>query len=213
MRLIGLVGAISSGKDTAADFLVNSYGYSRDSFASTLKDAVSAIFLWDRDMLEGRTTEARIWRETVDSWWANRLSIPHLTPRWILQNWGTNVIRVGFHDDIWIASLENKIRTTTSNIVISDVRFPNEIQAIHNAGGIIIHVKRGDQPLWFQAALIYNRGPENNPSWEASKKQLEECNIHASETAWIGGNIDYVVTNDSSLESLYTQLTDIVKNV
>ncbi len=132
--IIGFVGFIGSGKDTAADYLVNFHGFRRDSFANTLKDAVSAVFGWDRVLLEGRTTEAREWREQVDPWWADRLGMPNLTPRWILQHWGTEVCRQGFHDDIWIASLENKMRKTTDNIVISDVRFPNEIKAIHSAG-------------------------------------------------------------------------------
>ena len=45
--IIGFVGLIGSGKDTAADYLVNSYEFRRDSFAATLKDAVAAIFGWD----------------------------------------------------------------------------------------------------------------------------------------------------------------------
>ena len=128
--IIGFVGFIGSGKDTAADYLVNFHGFRRDSFASTLKDAVSNIFGWDRTLIEGRTTESREWRDQVDTWWAERLNMPNLTPRWILQQWGTEVIRNGFHNDIWIASLENKMRKTHDNVVITDVRFPNEIKAI-----------------------------------------------------------------------------------
>jgi len=97
-----------------------------------LKDAVAAVFGWDRVLLEGRTKEAREWREQRDEWWSNRLG-KDITPRHILQYWGTEVCRQGFHDDIWIASLENKMRKTGDNIVISDVRFPNEIKAIKSA--------------------------------------------------------------------------------
>jgi dephospho-CoA kinase len=46
--LIGLVGLIGSGKDTVADFLVKYHEFQRDSFAKSLKDAVRAIFGWDR---------------------------------------------------------------------------------------------------------------------------------------------------------------------
>ena len=81
--IVGIAGLIGSGKDTIADYLVNSHGFKRESFAGTLKDAVASVFGWDRILLEGRTSSAREWREQIDSWWATRLNIPHLTPRWI----------------------------------------------------------------------------------------------------------------------------------
>ena len=77
--IIGVCGFIGSGKDTIADYLVNFHGFRRESFASTLKDAVSQVFGWDRTMLEGRTKQAREWREQVDPWWAERLNMPTLT--------------------------------------------------------------------------------------------------------------------------------------
>ena len=125
--IIGVVGFINSGKDTIADYLTNFHGFRRESFASTLKDAVAQVFGWDRTLLEGRTKQAREWRERVDPWWAERLNMPTLTPRWILQYWGTEVCRAGFHDDIWIASLENKLRNSQDDVVISDCRFESEI--------------------------------------------------------------------------------------
>jgi len=210
--IIGFVGFIGSGKDTAADYLVNTHGFRRDSFANTLKDAVAAVFGWDRVLLEGRTKEAREWREQVDTWWAERLNMPKLTPRWVLQYWGTEVCRDAFHDDIWIASLENKMRKTTDNIVISDVRFPNEIKAIHNAGGIVVRVKRGDDPEWYDAAVSTNAGPDGNATWSLSKHKLEKLKIHASETAWVGGDIDHTVWNNSSIDDLFDQIKNLVVN-
>jgi hypothetical protein len=210
--IIGFVGFIGSGKDTAADYLVNTHGFRRDSFANTLKDAVAAVFGWDRVLLEGRTKEAREWREQVDTWWAERLNMPKLTPRWVLQYWGTEVCRDAFHDDIWIASLENKMRKTTDNIVISDVRFPNEIKAIHNAGGIVVRVKRGDDPEWYDAAVSANAGPDGNATWSLSKHKLEKLKIHASETAWVGGDIDHTVWNNSSIDDLFDQIKNLVVN-
>ena len=70
--IIGIAGFQGSGKDTIADYLQNIYGFKRDSFASTLKDAVSSVFGWDRELLEGRTKESRAWREQVDAWWSER---------------------------------------------------------------------------------------------------------------------------------------------
>jgi len=202
--IIGFVGFIGSGKDTAADYLVNFHEFRRDSFANTLKDAVAAVFGWDRTLLEGRTAEARAWREQVDPWWAERLNMPNLTPRWILQYWGTEVCRHGFHDDIWIASVENKMRKTTDNIVISDVRFPNEIQAIHNAGGIVVRVQRGVNPHWYDIAIQANKGSAAALDW------LKEQGIHASETAWVGGNIDHVVSNDSTIDALFAEIKNLL---
>jgi hypothetical protein len=210
--IVGFVGFIGSGKDTAADYLVNFHEFRRDSFANTLKDAVAAVFGWDRVLLEGRTAEARAWREQKDEWWSNRLG-KAITPRWVLQYWGTEVCRTGFHDDIWIASLENKMRKTTDNIVISDVRFPNEIKAIHNAGGMVVRIKRGQDPEWYDAAASANRGPVGNSSWSISLEKLKRLNIHASETAWVGGNIDHTVYNDNSIDGLFDQLRSLVLNL
>jgi hypothetical protein len=210
--IIGFVGLIGAGKDTAADYLVNYHGFRRDSFASTLKDAVAAVFGWDRILLEGRTKEARLWREQVDTWWSERLGMPDLTPRLMLQLWGTEVCRQGFHDDIWIASLENKMRKTTDNIVISDVRFPNEIKAIRNAGGLVVRVKRGDDPDWFKYAESFNQGPDGNPTWTLSKLNLDKLKVHASEYSWVGGDIDKVIENNSSIDGLFEQIKDLVES-
>jgi hypothetical protein len=190
--------------------LVNFHGFRRDSFANTLKDAVANVFGWDRTLLEGRTAEAREWREQIDEWWAQRLNMPKLTPRWVLQYWGTEVCRKGFHDDIWIASVENKMRKTGDNIVISDVRFPNEIQSIHNAGGIVVRIKRGEDPTWYTAAESVNKGPDGNATWSLSKNKLEQLKIHASETAWVGGEIDHIVLNDTTIDELYSQIEQLL---
>ena len=207
--IVGFVGFIGSGKDTAADYLVNFHGFRRDSFANTLKDAVAHVFGWDRTMLEGRTKSSREWREQRDEWWSERLG-REITPRLMLQLWGTEVCRQGFHDDIWIASLENKMRKTTDDIVISDVRFPNEIKAIHNAGGIVVRVARGADPEWYDAAVSANKGPNGNASWSLSKLKLEQLKIHASETSWVGGAIDSTISNNGTIDDLFDQIKNLV---
>lgn len=201
--IIGICGLIGSGKDTVADYLVNFHQFKRESFANTLKDAVSAVFCWDRDLIEGRTKEAREWREQRDEWWSNRLGID-ITPRMILQQWGTNVLRNHFHDDIWIASLENKIRTSKDNIVISDCRFPNEIKALRNQGGKIVRIKRGIDPHWYSIAESANRGDTKARAW------LESEGIHASEYSWAGTAFDYEIDNKGSIEELYNQVRSLV---
>jgi hypothetical protein len=204
--IIGICGFIGSGKDTVADYLVNFHEFRRESFANTLKDAVAAVFGWDRTLLEGRTKEAREWREQVDPWWAERLAMPTLTPRWVLQYWGTEVCRRAFHDDIWIASLENKIRNSKDNVVISDCRFPNEISSIRSAGGTIVWVQRGALPDWYDIAVAANQGHNY------AVQDLKMRKIHASETAWVGTDFDVVVDNNSSIDDLYNQAKLIVSN-
>jgi hypothetical protein len=202
--IIGICGFIGSGKDTVADFLVNFHEFRRESFASTLKDSVAAVFGWDRTLLEGRTAEAREWREQVDPWWAERLDMPTLTPRWVLQYWGTEVARKSFHDDIWIASLENKLRNSKDNIVISDCRFPNEIEAIKKANGVIVWVQRGALPEWYDDAVSANQG--NNIGINAMKLRK----IHASEWAWLGSEFDHVIDNNSTIDDLFKQAQSLV---
>jgi hypothetical protein len=210
--IIGVCGLIGAGKDTVADYLVNIHQFRRESFANTLKDAVSAVFGWDRELLEGRTRQSREWREQVDTWWADRLSIPTLTPRWVLQYWGTEVVRKGIHDDTWIASLENKLRQSRDDVVISDCRFSNEIVAIKRAGGLVVQVHRGPNPEWYKLAEIVNSGPQNI-TWTTSKIALEKYEIHASETAWIGTKFDAVIDNNTTMDHLYQQVNDLVQDL
>ena len=197
--IIGVCGLIGAGKDTIADYLVNIHEFRRDSFAATLKDAVASVFGWDRDLLEGRTKTAREWREQIDPWWAARLNMPNLTPRLALQLWGTEVCRKGFHDEIWIASVENKIRQSKDNIVISDCRFPNEISSIRNAGGRVIRITRGQNPDWFAVA---RRNPE--------LMSIQHPEVHASEYSWAATDFDFVIDNNGSIEDLYAQLKNLV---
>ncbi len=208
--IVGVCGFQGSGKDTVADYLVNVHGFRRISFAGTLKDAVSAIFGWDRELLEGRTKESRDWREKVDKWWADKLNMPHLTPRWVLQYWGTEVARKSFHDNIWIHSVEHKLATISDNVVISDVRFPNEIKSIKDAGGMVIRTHRGPDPEWYHAAEIVNKGPTKNLSWASNKSFLDNYKIHASETSWIGTNFDAILDNDGTIDDLYNQINQLL---
>lgn len=196
MTIIAICGFIGSGKDTVADFLVSDHGFKRESFAGTLKDAVAAVFGWDRELLEGKTEVGRIWREQVDEWWANRLNMPGLTPRWVLQQWGTEVCRKAFHDDIWVASVENKLRNTSQSIVLSDCRFPNEIETLRRAGAKVVWVKRGEMPSWYIMAHKANNGD----LFAATK--LKELHIHASETSWVGTNFDVEIDNNGTLDDL-----------
>jgi len=201
--IIGICGFIGSGKDTIADYLVNVRQFRRMSFAGTLKDAVSAVFGWDRELLEGRTRESRIWREQRDEWWSQRLGRA-ITPRQVLQQWGTEVGRQAYHDEIWVASLENRLRNSQNNVVITDCRFPNEIQAIRRAQGLVIRVRRGPEPVWYDLAVAANRG-----DWVA-REQVNGLLVHASETAWVGTEFDAVIDNNHSFDSTFQQVESVL---
>jgi hypothetical protein len=175
--IIGLVGYIGSGKGTVADILVRNHQYHKFAFADALKDAVATIFTWPRGLLEGDSNASRAFRERVDVWWSNKLGY-EVTPRLILQRMGTEACRHGIADNIWIAALEKRIHGY-NDVVISDCRFPNEIDFIRSAGGLIVRVKRGDDP---------------------SPEVLST--LHVSETAWNSYEPDYVISNEGTLDEL-----------
>lgn len=186
--LIGVVGLIGSGKDTVADRLVTKHNFKRDSFAKSLKDAVSLIFNWDRNLLEGKTKDSRHWREQPDVFWSKKFG-KTVTPRWVLQYFGTEVVRQGMLDSIWIDSLLS--RYDGSNTVVSDTRFINEINQIRAVGGKIILVERTTTP---------------------TREEMQNSGAHQSEWDWIGADFDYVLDNSGSLENLYKQIDDIFPN-
>ena len=175
--IIGVVGFIGSGKGTVGDILEREHGYKKFAFADALKDAVAGIFLWPRGLLEGDTNASRAFRERVDPWWSHKFGY-EVTPRLILQKFGTEACRHGIADNIWIAALEKRIHGY-DDVVITDCRFPNEIDFIRSAGGILIRVKRGDDP---------------------SPEQISK--MHISETAWNNYDPDFVIHNEGTKDEL-----------
>ena len=190
--LIGVVGLIGSGKGTVSDRLEQKHNFRKDSFAKSLKDAVSSMFNWDREMLEGKTDESRAWREKPDVFWSKRFG-KDVTPRWVLQYFGTEVMRQGMHDSIWIDSC--MARYDGKPTVIADTRFENEIKIIREMGGSILLVKRGQDPDWFTDYVEGNVVPKN---------------IHLSEYAWAKSEYDHLITNDGTLEDLHSKIDDLI---
>ena len=208
--IIGISGLIGSGKGTVADYLVDRYSFRKDSFASSLKDACACLFDWPRHMLEGDTPESRSWREEVDIWWSTQLNIPNFSPRLALQLIGTDSLRNHFNQGIWFLTLQNRVRKNPGqNVVISDVRFPNEIKFIQEQGGVMIRVRRGPVPAWYETARMANNG--NSIAKEVMEKTY--ATAHFSEWAWVGTKFDYEISNDSDLGTLYTQTENVLSRV
>jgi len=184
--LIGLVGLIGSGKDTVAERLVMLHGFRKDSFAKSLKDSVSSIFGWDRHLVEGATKESRIWREQPDPYWSKKFNKP-ITPRYIMQYWGTEIMRGHLHDNIWIDSFS--ARYDGGDVVISDTRFINEIDTIRQLKGKIILVRRGTIP---------------------SREEMQKKGVHQSEWDWIGQTFDYEIDNTGSLQDLNERVDSMI---
>ena len=172
--IIGLLGLINSGKGTVAQQLVQEYDFRQDSFATSLKDACSVIFDWPRHMLEGDTKESREWREIVDPWWSEKLGMPNFSPRLALQVVGTDALRNHFCEDLWFLTLQNRIRKNPmQHVVISDVRFPNEIKFIQEQKGVLVRVNRGPLPVWYETAVMANKG--NSIAKEVMTKTYSEA--------------------------------------
>jgi hypothetical protein len=206
--LIGIVGFIGSGKGTLGDILVNDYDFEQDSFAKPLKDAVSIIFGWDRDLLEGDTEESRKFREKVDPYWSKICEF-ELSPRLALQRFGTESIRDVFHPNVWSASLIQRYEMTNLNTVVTDCRFKNEIKAIQEADGQVWRIKRGEEPEWYNHYwTLY----QNQDSFEIEKCRAEGIFPHRSETDWIGSEFDLVIDNDGTLSDLKCKVDMIMES-
>jgi len=208
--IIGIVGHIGSGKDTVGNFITQSVGITgrTDSFAAPLKDLCSSIFGWPRHLLEGNTMESREFRETPDIFWTRKTGIDNFTPRLALQLVGTDVLRDHFHNDIWINSLEYRLRkiSDSDTVVVTDARFTNELDIIKHLCGTIIWVQRGELPAWYETAVEANGG--NVVSKRIMTTRYRD--VHQSEWNWAGYPVDHIIRNTGTLEDLKIKTSQIL---
>ena len=193
--IIGICGLIGSGKDTIADYLIKRHNFQKLSFADKLKDSVATMFDWDRNLLDGKTDQSRKRREEVDEYWSNETG-EEITPRYVLQLFGTECMRDGFYDGIWVSLTKKKILDHPEiNFVIPDVRFPNEAKMIYEINGQVWRVKRGQDPAWFS---------------EYQTLGVEPKEVHPSEWAWANTKFTNILENNKTITDLRNQVQDLL---
>ena len=196
--IIGVCGLIGSGKDTIAEHLIKDHKFHKTSFADKLKDAVGSMFDWDRDMLEGKTEPSRQWREQADPFWTAEAGF-EVSPRYLLQRFGTECMRNGFYDGIWVSLVKQKIIDNPNiNWVLPDTRFPNEAKMLHEVGGHVWRVKRGQDPKWFTEYVEFDTEPSD---------------IHPSEWAWAHTKFSQTLENNGTIDELRSQVANHLASI
>lgn len=138
--IIGLTGFQGSGKSTAAEYISNSYGFTRLNF----KDGLIA------EMLDKFPDTLRMLDDYInDQRGLDKLfEIKHPITRALMQNYGTEVRRAE-NPDYW-ANIYTEALEYYGNVVTDDVRFLNEEKTIRDNGGVIVRIIREDIKPWGQ---------------------------------------------------------------
>jgi hypothetical protein len=167
--IIGLTGYAQSGKDTVANILVNNYGYTRIAFADKIRE-----FLYETNpMYDSIVGEPLFVKAKVDrDGWEEAKKSPHI--RRLLQTSGVAARKV-FGENFWVQQALREVHFE-GNFVITDVRFPNEADAI--------------------------RKYDNSQIWRIRRNGVTAVNQHVSETAMDGEKVDQIFMNSGSIEEL-----------
>lgn len=131
MKLIAFTGLPRSGKDTAAEYLVRVDNYERRQFATPLKQAAAILLGYTVDEMSGF---GGFDREALLPEWG-------FSTRWFLQRFGTECIRDQIDQDFWLKRMRFSL-APGGRYVITDLRFQNEVDLVHELGGQIIEVVR-----------------------------------------------------------------------
>ena len=172
--IIGLSGYARSGKDTAAELLCLNYDFKRISFADPMRDA---LYRLNPYLMNDNLGFSNRLADTVDELgWTEAKQEPEV--RRLLQVFGTEVGRKMFGENIWIDQAF-KQAAEYSRVVIADVRFPNEAEAIKAKGGFV---------------------------WRINRHNHSAVNSHSSEHAMDNYMFDHVIYNDGSLDEFANEV-------
>jgi len=124
-KIIGLAGRAGSVKDTVATLFTDTHRVVR--FAQPVKDAIKVLYGWNDDDVETGL------KDQVDPKW-------DLTPRSAMVHLAQTT-RMFAANDFFVKRLFDSWDGKTP-IVIPDVRYKHEVDAIHARGGITIKITR-----------------------------------------------------------------------
>jgi len=177
--IIGLTGAAGSGKDTVGAFLIKEYKFERRAFADPLKRSVAALF----DIPFSQVDELKNTGATVQLSDIKAGQRGTFTWREFLQRYGTEAHRDIFEQDFWLdATLPVGPFYGGRAIVVTDVRFANEVERIKMLGGHVIRISR--------------------PPFERLP--------HRSEQELLLMQVDYDIVNDGTIEELYEKVDEVI---
>ena len=131
--LVGLIGRRGSGKDTAAAVLLDG-GYENIKFAGALKAMIRCLLAYQG--VDAATIERMIEGDLKEE---PTIYLAGRSPRYAMQTLGTEWGRELMGEDFWVGVTMSRAATTKA--VITDVRFPNEVEAVANEGGLPIGIE------------------------------------------------------------------------
>lgn len=177
--IVGLSGYSRSGKNSAAEALVQ-YGWKQAAFADKLREFLLAV-----DPVIPGAYGAGLLRLSVlikdVGWEYAKDHYPEV--RALLQRTGTEAGRKLLGSDVWVNALLAEFSDVPA-LVVTDVRFPNEAQAVADRGGVLIRVRR--------------------PGVGPAKDKVGR--VHESEVALDGWAFDHTLINDGSVRDLHLKL-------
>lgn len=146
--IVGLSGRKRSGKDSLADHLTAHHGFARVAFADPLKDVLLGL---NPDVVGcNRHKGSLAGLLEIYGGWEGLKEQPNWAPeiRRLLQNLGV-AVREHVHADTWLNAALARIEHYQQSdvpVVVTDMRFPNEVEGIRGLGGLIVRVERGSIP-------------------------------------------------------------------